>query len=60
VDGDRNVATESGSAERPTRCPASWLAAQAREAETAIPSTAATAVAIDRLVISAERYGPVG
>jgi len=52
--GDRPVATESGSEERPTRCPESWLAAQARAADTAMPSTAASAVAIERLVIGAE------
>ena len=49
--GARPVATERGSAERPIRWPASWLAAQASAALTAMPSTAATAVATDRLVM---------
>jgi hypothetical protein len=60
VEGDSPVATDNGSEERPTRCPDSWLAAQASAAETAIPSTAATAVATDRLVIGGERYGAAG
>lgn len=60
VDGDSPVATDSGSEARPTRCPESWLAAHASAAETAIPSTAATAVATDRLVIGGERYGAAG
>ena len=54
--GARPVATESGSEERPTRWPASWLAAQASDALTAMPSTAATAVATDRLVMARARY----
>jgi hypothetical protein len=54
--GARPVATESGSEESPTRWPASWLAAQASDALTAMPSTAATAVATDRLVMARARY----
>lgn len=58
--GASPVATESGSDERPTRWPPSWLAAQASAALTAMPSTAATAVAIDRRVMARGRYAPAG
>ena len=63
--GASPVATESGSDERPTRWPPSWLAAQASAALTAMPSTAATAVAIDRRVadlrfMGRERYARAG
>lgn len=58
--GARLVATASGSDERPTRWPASWLAAQASDALTAMPSTAATAVATDRLVMARARYAWAG
>jgi hypothetical protein len=60
VAGDRYVATDSGSEARPTRWPASWLASHASTADTAMPNTAATAVAMVRLVTGAERYGPMG
>jgi hypothetical protein len=58
--GARPVATASGSEERPTRWPASWLAAQASDTLTAMPSTAAAAVATDRLVIARARYAWAG
>ena len=60
VRGARPVATERGSEERPTRWPASWLAAQASVALTAIPRTAATAVATDRRVIGRGGYARSG
>jgi hypothetical protein len=58
--GARPVATASGSEERPTRWPASWLAAQASDTLTAMPSTAAAAVATDRLVMARARYAWAG
>jgi hypothetical protein len=58
--GARPVATERGSEERPTRWPAIWLAAQASAALTAMPSTAATAVATARLVMGRARYAWAG
>jgi hypothetical protein len=58
--GARALATDRGSEERPTRWPASWLAAQASAALTAMPSTAATAVATDRRVIGRVGYARTG
>lgn len=58
--GARPVATDRGSEERPTRWPAIWLAAQASAALTAMPSTAATAVATDRRVIGRAGYAQAG